>query len=190
MARVTTIYGPGDYPGTPDDATKADLATLYGTLFPGVENPAFDANHEGMAIAAHNPKMALALAQTSRFLALDLDWCQRSDLRELAIYTVNLHYRSTYSIRSRDGIGKAFGLTEDVMAALPDWRSSALFDGEQRLVIAYTQAVLSGDVPAELFAQVSARFGEKGATEFTAVVGFWAFWAMFLNATRPDADQR
>ncbi|HEX7852794.1 MAG TPA: hypothetical protein VF503_03775 [Sphingobium sp.] len=185
MARVTTVHGPGDYPGTPDDGTKADLATLFGTLFPGVENPTFDANHDGMAIAALNPKLALTLSQTSRFMALDLGWCQRADLRELAIYTVNQHYRSTYSIRSRLGAGHAFGLTDEMMAALPDWRSSVLFDDEQRLVIEYAQAVLSGDVPGELFAQVSERFGEKGAVEFTSVVGFWAFWAMFLNATRP-----
>lgn len=186
MARVTLVHGPGDYPGTPDDGTRADLATLFGTLFPGVEAPAFDANHEGMAVAALNPKLALTLAQTSRFLALDLGWCERADLRELAIHVVNAHYRSTYSIRSRAGIGKAFGLTDELVAALPDWRSSDLFDAEQRLVIDYAEAVLSGTVPGDLFARVKAQFGEKGAVECTAVISFWAFWAMFLNATRPD----
>ena len=40
--------------------------------------------------------------------------------------------------------------------------------------------------PDELFARVVERFGEKGAVEFTTVVAFWSFWALFLNATRPD----
>ncbi|MFT3964578.1 MAG: hypothetical protein QM690_01690 [Sphingobium sp.] len=187
MARVTMVRRPGDYPGTPDEGTKADLAALFGTLFPGVGDPAFDANHDGMAIAALNPEMALVLSQASRFLALDLGWCKRTDLRELAIHVVNRHYGSAYSIRSRAGIGKAFGLTDEHRAALPGWRSSALFDEEQKLVIGYAEAVLSGEVPDALFERVKAAFGEKGAVEFTAVVGFWAFWAMFLNATRPEA---
>lgn len=188
MARVTLVHGPEDYPGTPDEATGLDLATLFGTLFPGVERPAFDANHDGMAVAALNPRLALTLAQASRFMALDLEWCQRADLRELAIYTVNRHYGSTYSIRSRLNAARAFGLTDGMMEEVAEWRSSTVFDDEQRLVIEYAQAVLSGAVAPALFERVSSHFGEKGAVEFTAVVSFWAFWAMFLNATRPDSE--
>ncbi|MCE7795290.1 hypothetical protein LWE61_01825 [Sphingobium sufflavum] len=181
MARVQPVHTASDYRDDP-----ADAAALFGTLFPGVAAPAFDANHDGMAIAALNPKLALTLAQTSRFLALDLEWCKRADLRELAIMTVNRHYGSTYSIRSREAIALAGGISADQAAALDDWRNSNLFDAEQRLVIDYAQTVLSGTVPAALFEQVKTAFGEKGAVEFTSVVGFWAFWAMFLNATRPD----
>lgn len=183
MARVKAVHRPSDYTGNP-----AEVAALFDTLFPGVDTPAFDSNHDGMAIAAVNPKLALTLAQTSRFLALDLDWCQRADLRELAIMTVNRHYDSSYSIRSREAIALAGGINADQAAALSDWRTSKLFDEEQRLVIEYSHAVLSGTVPAALFDQVKATFSEKGAVEFTTVISFWAFWAMFLNATRPDGD--
>lgn len=57
------------------------------------------------------------------------------------------------------------------------------FDGEQELVVAYSRAVARGKVPDELFARVADKYGEKGAVEFTTVVAFWSFWAMFLNAT-------
>ncbi len=181
MARVKPVHKASDYTGDP-----AEAAALFGTMFPGIENPAFDANHDGMAIAALNPKMAQYLAQTSRFMALDLGWCKRADLRELAIMTVNQHFGSTYSIRSREAIALAGGISADQAAALPDWRNSSLFDEEQKLVIEYAQAVMTGTVPAALFERVKAAFGETGAVEFTGVVGFWSFWAMFLNATRPE----
>jgi alkylhydroperoxidase family enzyme len=55
-------------------------------------------------------------------------------------------------------------------------------------VIEYTLAVIAGDVPDELFAKVVARYGEQGALEFTTVAAWWSFWAMILNATRPEFD--
>ncbi len=183
MARVKPVHKASDYRGDP-----AEVATLFDALFPGVEAPAFDANHDGMAIAALNPQLALTLAQTSRFLALDLGWCQRADLRELAILVVNTHYKSSYSLASRAATVRACGISDTMVAALPYWRGSDLFDEEQQLVLEHSEAVLSGTVPAALFDRVKATFGEKGAVEFTTVVGFWAFWAMFLNATRPEEE--
>jgi alkylhydroperoxidase family enzyme len=76
----------------------------------------------------------------------------------------------------------------ELLAAIPYWRTTSLFNTEQRLVIEYTNAVVAGDVPAELFARVVAQYGEKGAVEFTTAIAWWSFWAMFLNATRPEFD--
>src|SRR5205823_6652455 len=154
---------------------------LFGTLFPGVEDPELDESHAGLAIAAHNPKLALALAQLSRLIALDLPWCRRTDLRELAIQTVNLHFGSDYSFEARRAAARAAGLSDELLAALGDWRASPLLNDEQRLVIEYAHAAASGRVPAELFQRVVEHYGERGAVELTTVVGFWAFWAMLLN---------
>lgn len=188
MARVTVVNRPGDYPGTPDEATRQDLDELFEQLFPQSADPAFDKYHAGMAIAAQNPKLALNLARLSGFIAGQLPWCQRKDLRELAIQALNLHYKSDYSFRSRIPNAKTAGIGMELLAALPFWKTSALFDEEQRLVIEYTLAVVSGDVPGELFSRVVDRYGEKGAVEFTSLVAFWAFWAMFLNATGAELE--
>ena len=185
MARVTAGHKPSEYPGTPDDATRQDLAELFATLFPGVADPAFDKAHDGMAIAAHNPKLALHLARLSGFIAGELPWCQRRDLRELAIQALNLHFKSDYSFQSRLPHAEAAGVSAVMLAALPVWKTSSLFDEEQRLTIEYTNAVITGEVPQEVFARVVRQFGEKGAVECTVLVAFWSFWAMMLNATRP-----
>lgn len=188
MARVTMINRPGDYPGTPDEATQSDLAALFAGMFPGNPDPEIDKFHAGVAIAAHTPKLALGLAKLSGLIAGETGWCQRKDLRELAIQTLNLYYKSDYSFSCRAEIAAGVGITHEQQAALPDWRSSSLFDEEQRLVIEYTEAVVTGVVPEELFARVKASFGEQGAVECTALIGFWAFWAMFLNATGATLD--
>lgn len=185
MSRVTPVYKPSDYPGTPDEQTQADLAELFGHMFPGVENPEIDRPHAGVAIAALNPKLALQLSKLSGFAALQLGWSQRADLREVAIQTVNLHFKSGFSAQSRFRAWEAVGLGKDQLAALPYWKTTNLFDEEQRLVIEYALAVVGGDVPEALFARVAARFGEKGAVECTVVIGIWSMWAMLLNAVQP-----
>ncbi|MEO6717423.1 MAG: hypothetical protein ABIM50_09280 [Novosphingobium sp.] len=183
MARVTTINKPGDYPGTPDEATRADLAALFAGMFPGNPDPEINPYHAGIAIAAHSPKLASGLAGLSKLMALDLGWSQRTDLRELAILAANLQFKSDYGFRSRLPNARAAGLTDEQLAALPDWETTRLFDDEQKLVIAYALAVASGRVAPELFERVKARWGQRGAVECTAVISFWGCWAMFLNAT-------
>jgi 4-carboxymuconolactone decarboxylase len=183
--RVKGMFRPGDFPPAADEVTSGAVTELFGHMFPGVADPEIDENHVGMAIVAHNPAMALQMAKLSKLIALDTGFCQRADLRELAIQTVNLHYGSDYGFRTRAPIARAVGIGDDLLAALPDWRGSDMFNDEQRLVIAYAQAVVTGDVPADLFAQVVARYGEKGAVELTTLVAFWSAWAMILQAANP-----
>jgi alkylhydroperoxidase family enzyme len=185
MARVTAVYKPSQYPGTPTEETRHDLALLFQHLVPQSADPEIDARHAGIAIAAQNPKLALALAKLSGLIAGELPWCRREDLRELAIQTVNLHFNSDYSFNARIPNALASGVGADLLAALPSWRTSTLFTAEQRLVIEYTHAVVSGEVAEELFARIVAAYGEKQAIECTALVSFWSFWAMFLKATHP-----
>src|SRR5437867_7536645 len=186
MARVKPMYRPSDFPEPVDETTRRDIDALFNHLFPGAENPEIDHSHDGLAIAAQNPKLALNLAKMSGFIALELAWCERRDLRELAIQSVNVHFKSDYSFEARRRGAEAAGISSAMQDALTGWDSSDLFDDEQRLVIAYAHAVAAGAVPDEVFARVIERFGEKGTVELTAVIAFWSFWALFINATRPD----
>lgn len=182
--RIKGIFKPADYSG----AAKEDVAELFEYLCPGAESPEIDRSHAGLAITAHNPTLALHLARLSRFIVLETAWAQRQDLRELAFQTLNLHFKSDFSYKARLPHAHAAGIRNDLLAALPVWRTSSLFDDEQRLVIEYTNAVVSGDVPAPLFARVVDRYGEKGAVEFTTLVAFWSAWAMIINAAQPEFD--
>jgi alkylhydroperoxidase family enzyme len=180
--RVHGVFQPSDHPAFPDP----HITELFATLFPGIENPKFDSNHTGLAITAYNPQLALHFAKLSRFLAHETAWCRRSDLRELAIQSVNLHFNSDFSFDARVPNAHAAGLTDAQLAALREWRTSDLFDEEQRLVIEYANAVATGAVPSGLFARAVQRYGETETVEFTSLVAVWSAWAMIINATHAE----
>jgi alkylhydroperoxidase family enzyme len=188
MSRITPVYRPGDHPGLPDTQIAGELGELFEYLQPNNPDPQIDRAHAGIAIAAQNPQLALHLAKLSRFIALELPWCERTDLRELAIQTLNLHFKCDFAFQARWPHAQAAGIRPELQAAIPFFKTTPLFDDEQRLVIEYTRAVISGDVPEALFARVVERYGEKGAVEFTTAVGWWSFWAMLLNAVRPEFE--
>ncbi len=183
MARVTCVFSPDDYPGNTDDGIRRDLEALFGYLFPNGER---GEPHAGYAILAQSPKLALGIARMSDTVLGDLEWTQRRNLRELSVQALNLHYRCDFSFHAHLSLASLSGISAEQQAALPYWRTSYLFDDEQRLVIEYTLACVTGDVPEDLFARVVDHFGERGAVEFTVTVGWWSLWAMLLNATRPE----
>ena len=183
MARVTPVSAPEGYPGAPDTETQKNLTDLFTYLFPDGN---IGAPHAGYGILAHSPKLALSIAKMSDCILGDIEWTQRRDLRELSVQTLNLHFHCDFSFHAHLPLAQLSGISLEQQAALPYWRTSHLFDEEQRLVIEYTMACVAGDVPADLFARVVERYGEKGAVEFTVTVGWWSLWAMLLNAVRPD----
>jgi alkylhydroperoxidase family enzyme len=186
MARVKLVRKPSDYAGLPGDPpAQEDVDALFGAMFPGAEDPEIDQAHTGFAVLARNPRLALQMLKGTQFVARDLAWTERRDLRELVVQTVNLHFRCAYSFDSRLPNAKAFGLAPEQLAALPYWRTTTLFDAQQRLVIEYVLAVVAGEAPEALFARVVAEFGETQAVELTAAAGWWALWAMILNAAQP-----
>jgi 4-carboxymuconolactone decarboxylase len=183
MPRVNPIFRPQDCPEGADDATRQAIAEFFEQLFPGNASPEINTGHTGLALAAHSPKFAGNLSRLTRSVVLETGWTERRDLPELAVQAVNLHFSSAFSFETRMGNAEATGLGMERLAALPCWRASTLFDEEQRLVLEYVAAVVSGDVPGELFDRVKARYGEKGAVELTALVGTFSLWAMLINAT-------
>ena len=183
MTRVKCVYKPSDYPGNPDEATKKDLEALFEHLCPG--EPKTEP-HSGYALLAQSPRLALNIARLGDYIVRDMPWTQRRDLRELAVQTLNLHFKCDFSFQAHLAYAQVAGITLEQQAAIPYWRTSNLFDDEQRLIIEYTFAVVTGDVPAELFARVVAVYGERGAIECTAAIAWWSFWDMLLNAARPE----
>lgn len=182
--RVTPVFRPSDYPGTPDTVTAGELDALFARLFPGVADPRFADDHAGMAIAALSPALAGCLGDLSRFMALDLPWSGRTDLRELAIQTVNLAHGCRYAFDARIPACAAAGVGAEMLAGLAGPHDNGLFDAEQALVVDYAGAVVASCVTDDLSARMVAAFGERGTVECTAVIAFWSFWALFLNATR------
>ncbi len=188
MSRIDLVKRPTDVPDDLSEEEAVAAKALFEFACPGEDDPVFKQTKLGFAIVAHNPELALQLGKMSKFFVMELKWAQRRDLRELAVQSLNYALNCEYSFRCHYDVAIAEGITAEQQAAIPYWASSSLFDEEQRLVIEYALATVDGDIPDELLERVKAQFGERGTVEFTAAVAWWAFWAMIINAAKPDLD--
>ena len=66
------------------------------------------------------------------------------------------------------------GSTLDKAAAVVAWRASTLFSEDERLALAYAEAMTESADPvaAQLSEDIKERFGEHGLIELTALIGF------------------
>lgn len=191
MTRVKTIRRQSD---APEGASKADseaskefFDTFFREFLPHLEDKEIPQASIGFSIVSHNPKLALNLLDLSKFMARDLPWSQdRTDLKELSVQTLNLHYKCEASFEPHLAYAVKAGLSAEQQAAIPYWKTSSLFDDEQRLIIEYTMGVVKNAVTDELFGRVVERYGERRAVEMTSAIAWWSFWAMILNAVRSD----
>ena len=157
--------------------------------FPKRPRPQFERKQAAFAIVARSPRLGLMLAQLTLYMVQEMPWTsQHSGLRELATQTLNRHFKCDLSYESHAESARSLGISDEMIAATPQWRTSKLFNEEQRLIVEYTYAVIAAQVPEELFARIVAKFGETGAVECTSGIALWAFWVMIINATCPDGD--
>jgi alkylhydroperoxidase family enzyme len=180
------VYKAADHPKASDPETSKDLARLFDYLFPGEQKQQFKPSQAGYAIVARDPKLAHILVQPARHMFREMAWSKREGLRELAIQTANYCTKCDFSFEAHLPAAKSVGISLEQQAMIPFWRTASVFSDEEKLVIEYSMAVVSNDVPAELFNRVKERYGEKEMLEFTTIVAWWAFWSMIINTYRPS----
>ncbi len=186
--RLRAIFQPSDHPDFAGEGPDGEVRKLFDYLCPGSDAPKLDTGHAGLAILAHNPAMARHFAALTRFMVLETGWAKHQDLRELAIQSINRHFKSGFSWQARLPHAPAAGISAAQLEAIGDWRTGDLFNDEQRLVLEYTEAVVTGVIPDALFQRVVDHFGEREAVEFTTLIGVWSAWAMIINAGQPAFD--
>jgi alkylhydroperoxidase family enzyme len=184
-ARITPVFKPSDYPGPVDEQTRKDLADLFEQLFPGLPDPKPEP-HFGFALFARSPRLCMAILGLFDYIVRQMPWAQNREQRELAVQALNLHFKCDFSFQAHLVYAEAHGISLEKQAAIPFWRTSTIFNDEEKLIIEYTLATVKGEVSDELFARVVRQYGETGAIEFTTAIAWWSLWAMVLNATAPE----
>jgi alkylhydroperoxidase family enzyme len=137
---------------------------------------------------------ALAKARLDMAYALRYDVEMSPLLRELAILRTGQILHSDYELDQHVPIAKACGVTDAQIAALPDWRSSGLFDDKQRALLAYTEALDShgGDVDDATYAAFAKQFAPREIVELTITVVTYYGTGQLTKALRvkPESDGR
>lgn len=192
MSRLKGVYAAGEFTGELDEATRTSLNSLFENVFPQYFKragaPEGAPLPSSWALLTQNPELALRVATLSDYIFHDMPWGQREGLRQLMIQTLNQHFMCDFAFHMHMEVSKRAGISAEMQAALPFWRTSSLFSDEERDVIAFTQGALTGTMTDELFGRAVKLFGEKQTLEFTVAIAYLAFWAILLNTWQPQLD--
>jgi 4-carboxymuconolactone decarboxylase len=102
-------------------------------------------------------------------------------LRELAILRVGALTGSDYEVHHHRRICRDVGLTGAQMDATATGAGAAVLDQTQRLVIAFTDAVLKEvKAPDALFAEILEALGPEALAELVMTIGYYRLVAGFL----------
>jgi alkylhydroperoxidase family enzyme len=87
---------------------------------------------------------------------------------------------------------RTVGMHEDKVAAIPSWETSPAFDERERVVLAYTDALVDHDgrVPDALFARLQAHLSDEEILELTYIAGMVGMHAAIVRALRLEFDDR
>jgi AhpD family alkylhydroperoxidase len=114
----------------------------------------------------------LAKARLDMAYALRYDLVTPGLLREMAIVRTAQILHSDYELDGHVALAKSCGVTDAQIAALPNWRSSDLFDQKQRALLAYTEAVdeKGGDVDDAIYEAFAKQFSPQEIVELTITI--------------------
>jgi alkylhydroperoxidase family enzyme len=114
----------------------------------------------------------LAKVRLDMAYALRYDLVTPALLREMAIVRTAQILHSDYELAGHVALAKSCGMTDAQIAALPNWRSSDLFDAKQRALLAYTEAVddKGGEVDDATYDAFAEQFSPQEIVELTITI--------------------
>jgi alkylhydroperoxidase family enzyme len=133
-----------------------------------------------------------ALSNKPDLLRAFLDWAwalrevDRTSrrLRELVILRTAMRYGSPYEWHQHRYMAADAGVTETEVADLAMWRTAPSFDDADRAALALTDAMVDGDVPDEVLAEVDRHFDAEERLELTMTAAFYCGVPRMLDALR------
>ena len=131
-------------------------------------------------IMAHSSGIARELIRLGAMLLAKTELNPR--FRELAVMRVARFCGSKYEWAQHVPIALEAGLTREELKNITRWKTSGLFNEEDKAVLAFAEEVARDHQPAEeTFAAVSAFLDNTALVELTTAVGYWSMIANLLN---------
>ena len=131
--------------------------------------------------AIHAPDLARAWSALGESLRFGTSLGKR--LAELAIIVTGRRWSAQVEWFVHARAAADAGLEPEIIAAIRDGRPPRFTQPDDAMIYDYARLLLrDGNVPDDLHARVTQRFGVKGVVELTALVGYYSMVAMTLNA--------
>jgi len=131
--------------------------------------------------AIHNADLARHWSALGESLRFGTSLGKR--LSELAIIVTGRRWSAQVEWYVHARVAAENGVEPAVIEAIRDGQPPPFTQPDDALVYEYARLLLQeGNVPDDLHARATARFGVKGAVELTALIGYYSMVAMTLNA--------
>jgi len=135
----------------------------------------------------HAPKFSRAAAAMAFTIRFDAVTPRR--LLELVILRTAEIVGSDYEINQHRPLMKLCGYNDAQIAEVATWRASTLFDGKQRALLGYVEAMAhGGDVDDATFAALSAQFSPREIVEITYTIGSYYANGLLTKALRIQVE--
>jgi alkylhydroperoxidase family enzyme len=179
-----------------DEADKDVVLPLYNLLFgkrDPVSDPGTDTGTRGdwWTVFANSPDTLKHAAQGFAYYRSDAR-AINPVLRELGQTWAGYATGSQFVFSQHCKSLRALGVEDAKIAALPKWQISDLFSAQERLVLAYSDCLVShqGRVPDSLFQELSAEFSDTELLELTYITCLYQMHAVMSRALRTEFDDR
>ena len=131
------------------------------------------------AAMLHRPEIARAAADLGAVIRFG---SKVSDhVRELVIVTTAVERDCAFEWDSHRPIALEAGVSEQTLDAVRE--RSVVADADDEVVVGFVRSLCrTGKVADETFDIIADRFGEPGAVELAATVGYYSMLAVFMNA--------
>ncbi len=111
-------------------------------------------------------------------------------LREIAIVRVGVLSKARYEVYQHEAISRRLGMSDALIAGIHEGPGAAVFDADQRLVMAYVDDVVAnvraGDAT---FLPARERLGDKALQELTIAIGYYMMVSRFLETFDVDIEE-
>ena len=150
------------------------------------------------ALGAKQVNLYKALAHAPELLRawINFAWALRGHetterrLRELMILrTATLHH-SPYEWHQHRRMAAEAGATDYEVAELEMWRTSEAFSAADRAALAFTDAIVTGDVPPAVTEELTRHFDESQRVELTVTAAFYSMVPRVLDALGVPIENR
>ncbi len=131
------------------------------------------------AAMLHRPEIARAAADLGAVIRYGSTLSDHD--REILICTTAVECDCDFEWDSHSPIARSAGVSEATMSAIE--HSEVVTDDADAMLVGFVRELTgTGKMSDATFEPIRARFGEPGAVEVAAVVGYYTMMALFMNA--------
>lgn len=105
-------------------------------------------------------------------------------LRELVILRCVGLADATVERRAHETFARELGVRQEELDAVSDWSSSSYFSPAERSALALADAMVAGDVPDEVLAELKSQFDPASRVELIVTIGFYIMLPRVNEALR------